>query len=620
MDCTQTLVELFCHSFPEIDRRVIKATVLEYGNDIESAINDLVDISDQIKDTSFVDSLKVQCCSLLCPAEDAVKQVSIEEEKSQVVGLPSTDCRRFGSPSENLVPDASDSQRDFHSAYVVEHSSSGNNTIAEPLAINGTRSETLDNSIDIANVASSLECTIQETRTDIDDVIYLIKEVGDLQVKADQERVAAQNAVIEAGRGGEDLLMKACEVNKQTQKMKQDNVKLSLEIHGEKSVLALEAEELNVRLEKMKEQKEKAVTTLHEIRDTLQSCYDTALEDRKMAEEDRQLKEEKAAKVLEQEEDLMAIIVQETKTLKMEAEACSLLRDFLVDHGSIVDVLQGEINNLCEDVKYLKEQVKGVRSSMNAASNKELAQNSAALYSLRSSNSSLSASSGEMTHSLASQSGASTLRLDLNRPDKSQFLYSSGTYGSVVSRSFDGITEDGSISYMNNGRGSRGNMPMQELPFIENSYNLEVPGLFPFRYGTSHQHDAYGEHADVTVDTNMFGVSPHHSAFGEHRDDSIGNGYSQGQSHQHLGFGEHGDDSNGYDYMQGQSHQHRAFGELTDDSNGYGMSHHQHRAFGEHRDDSNGYGMGYHRHHAFGKHGDVKIDSNRYGYPHVAWQ
>eukprot|EP00250_Pteridium_aquilinum_P007486 c17193_g1_i1 orf=159-1796(+) len=506
MDHTQSLVELFCHSFPEIDSRIIKATVLEYGNDIDSAINDLVDGSDQIKDTSFINYLKVQCCSILDLSEEAVEQSDSQEEIPQVVeGLPLTD-ERFGS-TESIVPATFDLNLDVNSVYFVKPSGSGDDAVVEPLTISFFRSGTHDNSIDIANVASSLECIVQEAKTDKDVVISLIKEVSDLRAKTDQERIAAHNAKIEAARGGEDRLMKACEVNRQIQEMRQDNLKLSWEIHGEKAVLAFEAEELKVRIEQAKQQKEKAIMTLHEVRATLQSCHDNALRDRKRAEVDRQLKEEIAEKVLEEEERLMATVEQESKTLKMKAEACASFRDFLVDHGRIVDTLQQEINNLCEDVKYLKVQVQDMWLSVNSASNQELVPNSEALNIWRDSVS--VSSSQQITNSLGSQfselAGTHGLDADFGRRVNGE---GDSQYAHSVSNSFDGITENASIGFMPSGYyseiGSRGNSPTQGHSSLENSYESKIQKALS-RYDGSHQQHTFGEHRDNFVDPSRYG-------------------------------------------------------------------------------------------------------------------
>lgn len=531
MDRTQSLIKLFCQSFPEIDRRVVKATVIEYGEDIESTIIDLVDISYEKKDISFIDHLKVQSYSVLNTSEDVV-----EEEIPRAVAVsPGINCKEVCSPIDiNLLPDASDSQTDVHSALFVEDPSN-NAKPAEPLTIKGgIKPEKLANSIDIVNVASALDFNVQEARTDIDGVIKLVKEVSDLRAKAEQERVIAQFAESEAARGGEDLLMKACEVNKQTQKMKQDNSKLSREIHGEKSVLAMEVEELSVLLEKMKQQREKVVTTLHELQDTLQSCYDNAHEERKMAEEDKKLKEEKAGKVLEQEEEMRMVVEQETKTLKMESETCTLLRDFLVDHRSIADALQGEFNNLCEDVKDLKEQVQDMRSSMNVAKNQALAQNAGGLYNLGQSSCSLS--------TLLSSEMSAGQYMDTNHRGKPQFLYSSGTDTPSLSRPLDGTTGDGSFSYVNGGLSSNINMPGHELPFSKNFYQLNVAEVLPsYRHGASHPHPAHnGRRSVASVDPNVFGLSPpYESAFGAHVGDFSGYGYPQEVGHLDHAFAEH---------------------------------------------------------------------------------
>jgi hypothetical protein len=57
------------------------------------------------------------------------------------------------------------------------------------------------------------------------------------------------------------------------------------------------------------------------------------------------------------EEEQMAKVAQESRDLDAEEEACTKLRDFLINRGSVVDSLQGEMAIISEDVEVVKKQL-----------------------------------------------------------------------------------------------------------------------------------------------------------------------------------------------------------------------------------------------------------------------
>lgn len=310
MDCDISAFDFLREAFPEVDIRVIKATVLEHGDDVDSALSFLNSVANEGKDAS--------------PVEDTRESCFLHQSSSILSEMAHCD--------DYVAPELSNS-----------------------------------NASSINQV--SLEGIVEEAKNDKELVINLVKEVSNLRAKADQENIAALKAKSEAATIGESLLKKVDEVRKQTSQRKQDNLLRMGEIYGEKAVLATEARELKVRLEQVKMQKERAIATLNEIQGRLQGCYDAAVEERKMAEEDGRIKEEKAQKLLVEEEALMAIVEQESQKLEVEAEACTQLKEFLAHHGSIVDSLQGEMSILCEDVESFKRQVEeGMWSSVSTAS------------------------------------------------------------------------------------------------------------------------------------------------------------------------------------------------------------------------------------------------------------
>jgi len=62
-----------------------------------------------------------------------------------------------------------------------------------------------------------------------------------------------------------------------------------------------------------------------------------------------------AQKVYKEQEAFLDTIVQESKKLQQEAERNTKLRNFLVDHGQVLDTLQGELVVICEDAALLNK-------------------------------------------------------------------------------------------------------------------------------------------------------------------------------------------------------------------------------------------------------------------------
>ncbi|CAN4091584.1 unnamed protein product [Withania somnifera] len=127
------------------------------------------------------------------------------------------------------------------------------------------------------------------------------------------------------------------------------------EVYGEKAILATEVKELQSRLLGLADGRDKSLTVLDQMRQTLEVRMAAAEKEMKAAEQERLDKEEIARKALVDQEIIMERVVQEANVLKQEAEENAKLRDFLVDRGRVVDTLQGEICVVCQDVRLLKE-------------------------------------------------------------------------------------------------------------------------------------------------------------------------------------------------------------------------------------------------------------------------
>ncbi|VVA89815.1 unnamed protein product [Arabis nemorensis] len=184
--------------------------------------------------------------------------------------------------------------------------------------------------------------------TVMDSVMNLMKEV-------ELQENDAEKLKVEAAMGGLDTLEKVEELKKMLEHAKEANDMHAGEVYGEKSILATELRELENRLLSLSEERNKSLSVLDEMRETLEIRLAAALELKKAAEQEKKEKEDSALKALAEQEAFMEKVAQESKLLQEEAEENSKLREFLMDRGRIVDSLQGEISVICQDVKLLKE-------------------------------------------------------------------------------------------------------------------------------------------------------------------------------------------------------------------------------------------------------------------------
>ncbi|KAJ0979642.1 hypothetical protein J5N97_015116 [Dioscorea zingiberensis] len=181
----------------------------------------------------------------------------------------------------------------------------------------------------------------------------------DMMKDVELEEERAKQVKEEASKCGEDILIKVEELRQRLKDAKEANDMHAGEVYGEKSILATEARELQSRLLSLSNERDKSFTIIKEIQETLEARVAAAKNEIAAAEQEKLEKERLAQKALGEQEQLMDTIVQESMKLQQEADENSKLREFLMDRGRIVDVLQGEIAVICEDVLSLKERVDG---------------------------------------------------------------------------------------------------------------------------------------------------------------------------------------------------------------------------------------------------------------------
>ncbi|CAL9145164.1 unnamed protein product [Musa hybrid cultivar] len=204
----------------------------------------------------------------------------------------------------------------------------------------------------------------------------MMREVKLLEERRKQAKEAATIA-------GQDILAKMEELKEISRHAKEANDMHAGEVYGEKAILATEARELEFRLLSLSDEKNKSLSMIEEIRQTVEASIAAMEEEIAAAEQEKLEKEELALKALSKQEAVMAAAMEESKKLQQEAEANSKMREFLIDRGRVVDALQGEINIICEDVMLLKEIVDGhvpLNGSLRSTALSLLASSSSSSY------------------------------------------------------------------------------------------------------------------------------------------------------------------------------------------------------------------------------------------------
>ncbi|GAB4829780.1 hypothetical protein Ancab_019435 [Ancistrocladus abbreviatus] len=200
-----------------------------------------------------------------------------------------------------------------------------------------------------------LEDIIEDAKTHKKTLFLAMESVIGLMRGVELQENAAAEAKEAAARGGEEILARVEDLKKMLGHAKEANDMHAGEVYGEKAILATEMKELQSRLLGLSDERDKSLSILDEMRHALEGRLAAAEEEMKAAEREKLEKEEYARTALADQELKMDKVVQESKILQQQAEENAKLRDFLMDRGHVVDMLQGEISVICQDVKLLKE-------------------------------------------------------------------------------------------------------------------------------------------------------------------------------------------------------------------------------------------------------------------------
>lgn len=245
------------------------------------------------------------------------------------------------------VPDETD-DREFIGLNGSISSGVDSVTIGSP---NGSSSSQLQLGVD------ALDGLVEGAKCDKEALVAAIAEMRAMRSTVEQAEAAAEQVKKATTTAGEDVLAQVDEMQQMLVRARQANEMHAGDVYGEKAVLGTESLELQRRLAHLKAEMKQAFAAVEEIRSLLQGRIDRANAEREAADTEKRVKEESARSLLAREEEEMAKGAQESRDLDAEEEACATLRNFLIDRGYFVDLLQGEVAIICEDVEFVKKQL-----------------------------------------------------------------------------------------------------------------------------------------------------------------------------------------------------------------------------------------------------------------------
>ncbi|KAL8234270.1 hypothetical protein R6Q59_020370 [Mikania micrantha] len=216
-----------------------------------------------------------------------------------------------------------------------------------------------------------LQEIIEEANNNKKTLVEAMSSVVDLMREVESKEKAADQAKAEATHDCLDILGKVNEVKQALSRAKEANDMHAGEVNAEKAILAAELKELQLRLFNLSDERTRSLGILDEMREALEIRLAAALDEIAAAKKQKIENERAARGALSHQESLMEKVVEESKKLKLEAEENSKLREFLMDRGHAIDILQGEISVKCQDVLLLKEKFdKGIPLSRSFSSSR----------------------------------------------------------------------------------------------------------------------------------------------------------------------------------------------------------------------------------------------------------
>ncbi|KAL3644853.1 hypothetical protein CASFOL_010033 [Castilleja foliolosa] len=382
--------------FPQIDERALKAVAIEHSKDVDAAVASVLEeiipffFGKSIPNNPFNQSIYIPELSqavsdngqfmqndyyeLTClekennhksklimsanvhSLSEPVVLVDLNEADTlhvEVLGGPVTEVTNSGDKlseknveiSSDIIPETANFVREDEGDKESDVNENKSEKLHESLISQSSQARAVDVLKEIIEEAKNNKKTLFAA---MESVIRLMKQV---ELK---EQILEQTKA-EAVLGGKNIMDKVEELKQMLQHAKEANDMHTGEVYGEKAILGTELKELQSRVLSLSDERDKSLAVLDEMRQTLEVQLAAAEKEIQSAELEKLEKENSARKLLAHQELIMEKVVQESKILKQQSEDNAKLQEFLMDHGSVVDMLQGELAVICQDVRVLKE-------------------------------------------------------------------------------------------------------------------------------------------------------------------------------------------------------------------------------------------------------------------------
>ncbi|KAJ4969573.1 hypothetical protein NE237_016274 [Protea cynaroides] len=306
--------------------------------------------------TTCGESLQDQTCSDADSLKEenlpATVQLIPSSQESQEEASDAADCGSLSAKigatiSEFEKPDSSSPSESVSAEEVFEtevgHFENGSSSVA-----------VVSQSSQICSI-ELLEEIIVEAKNNKRTLFLAMESVINKMKELEFQEEAAEQIKREVAKAGLDILANVEELRQMLQYAKEANDMHAGEVYAEKAILATEVTEIQSRIQNLSDEREKSLAILEEMSQSLEIRLAAAEEERKIAELEKLETEKSARMALAEKELAFEQVFKDAEILKQQAEENSKLRDFLMDRGHVVDILQGEIAVICQDVKSLKE-------------------------------------------------------------------------------------------------------------------------------------------------------------------------------------------------------------------------------------------------------------------------
>ncbi|KAK3138855.1 hypothetical protein QOZ80_5AG0374300 [Eleusine coracana subsp. coracana] len=207
------------------------------------------------------------------------------------------------------------------------------------------------------NVLESLDDVIADEQHKKVTLLSNAAAISEMLREVELNEEKTKHAISAMNEAGNDILRKVDELKEMTTLVVEDNNKMAGEIYAEKSILATEAQELQIRLFNISEETKNFELTIEQMNHTLQRRLAASEEERAAAKKAQLEREASAQKILREQQLSLEAANQKFRWLEEQAKENAELKELLVDRGHAVDALHGEMLGIFDSITELKLKV-----------------------------------------------------------------------------------------------------------------------------------------------------------------------------------------------------------------------------------------------------------------------